>query len=300
MHGAPRPQTELFPDEIRALTRSEGDSEGEADLGALLDTVVPKIAEDRDPFAYVEFHRTVLRLLQENGAALEPPAAPPRPEVLRATRKIDAALNGRAPDPRRPPLIEGDTFEACLGQYDALIGYVGNLWASGCTLFRDGAWPLCAAVSLLAMEEIGRLDRTWYDLLAWDYSVAQVETVDAHPDEQRRRDFVAAVRTALVSPRLRRLFGSAPVERLIADIESGEIERFRRHCLHIETDRGWLTTPAERVDRPTAEFLVVLAGELWAEVLGHFPWKYYEMIERVAEFELAIGLPQERVWDAGR
>ena len=47
----------------------------------------------------------------------------------------------------QPSLLSGDTFEACLAQYKALIAYVGKLWADACQLYKLENYPLATFVS---------------------------------------------------------------------------------------------------------------------------------------------------------
>jgi hypothetical protein len=42
-----------------------------------------------------------------------------------------------------------------------------------------------------------------------------------------------------------------------------------------------------------ARFYVVLAGELWAEVLGHFPWDFEAMQAKVISFERSVGFDED-------
>ena len=44
-----------------------------------------------------------------------------------------------------------------------------------------------------------------------------------------------------------------------------------------------------------AKVFIVLAGELMAELLGHFPWEFERMLQDVIDFEVEIGLPAEVV-----
>ena len=39
----------------------------------------------------------------------------------------------------------------------------------------------------------------------------------------------------------------------------------------------------------------MLSGELWAEILGHFPWDFKRMIARVTEFELELGFLKDDI-----
>lgn len=39
--------------------------------------------------------------------------------------------------------------------------------------------------------------------------------------------------------------------------------------------------------------MTVLAGELWAEMLGHFPWEFDTMIRKVSAYEIRVGFPED-------
>jgi hypothetical protein len=58
---------------------------------------------------------------------------------------------------------------------------------------------------------------------------------------------------------------------------------------------GTVRLPEHQISEGAARFFTVLSGELWAEILGHFPWDFERMISRVIEFELEIGLRKEDV-----
>ena len=54
-------------------------------------------------------------------------------------------------------------------------------------------------------------------------------------------------------------------------------------------------TPSQQIDEDRARTLVVFAGKLMAEVLGHFPWEFERMIENVSAFEREIGIPESKI-----
>jgi hypothetical protein len=54
-------------------------------------------------------------------------------------------------------------------------------------------------------------------------------------------------------------------------------------------------TPSERIDAERARVLTVLAGELMAEVLNHFPWEFDRMLDNVIAFERTIGMPEKDI-----
>jgi hypothetical protein len=51
--------------------------------------------------------------------------------------------------------------------------------------------------------------------------------------------------------------------------------------------------PEQIITEDTARFYCVLAGELWMEILGHFPWEFVEMKKKVAAFEEELGIKSE-------
>jgi hypothetical protein len=53
--------------------------------------------------------------------------------------------------------------------------------------------------------------------------------------------------------------------------------------------------PSEVIDAERARILTVLAGELIAEVPGHFPWEFERMLDNVITFERAIGMPEKKI-----
>jgi hypothetical protein len=79
----------------------------------------------------------------------------------------------------------------------------------------------------------------------------------------------------------------------LQDVDSGKIESFRQSCLYIDMVDGKTVLPSDRVSMDDARFYVVLAGELWAEVLGHFPWDFEAMQAKVISFERSVGFDED-------
>jgi hypothetical protein len=80
------------------------------------------------------------------------------------------------------------------------------------------------------------------------------------------------------------------VKQLLQDVECGKIRTFSQSCLYIDVMDGRAVLPDERVSQNQAHLNCDIAGELWAEVHGHFPWDFKFMKEKVNAFELATGL----------
>jgi hypothetical protein len=100
---------------------------------------------------------------------------------------------------------------------------------------------------------------------------------------------------ALINARLDRVLGKHVVRKLLHIAESNELEKIRQSCLYIDIRDCRAVTPSEVIDAEQARVLTVLAGEIMAEVLGHFPWEFERMLDNVVAFERAIGMPEGKI-----
>ena len=195
-----------------------------------------------------------------------------------------------------PPLITGKTFEECLDQYQSLCGYVEELWDRACDHYANENYPLATFFSILAIEEIGKLGRIWHDLLGWDRPLEETRAdLGVLGKSHQKKHFLGVIPGSIINARLDRLIGKKTVKSILEDVESGKIEKLRQSCIYIDFKDGRPHLPSEQVDQDTARLFVTLSGELWTEILGHFPWDFHRMLEKVKEVELAIGLPEELV-----
>lgn len=192
------------------------------------------------------------------------------------------------------PLLSGADFESCLDQYKTLLAHVEHLWASACQAFRIGNNPIAAFMAILVIEETGKLARLSQDLIRYDAprTTTAASIVDRN---HRRKHFIGVMSGALINARLDRVLGKDVVKRLLHEAESDELEKTRQDCLYIDTKDGKPVTPSQQISEDRARTLVVFAGELMAEVLGHFPWEFERMIENVIAFEREIGLPEKKI-----
>jgi AbiV family abortive infection protein len=191
-------------------------------------------------------------------------------------------------------LLCGTSFKECFAQYQRMVGYVKGLWKQACNHYRAGRFPLCTFLSILAIEEIGKLGRLWYDLLAWDQPVQQSGQKDLGilGRDHRKKHFIGVISGAVINSRMDRVLGRKAIKQVLQDTESGKLEALRQSCLYIDLRDGHPVIPDDVISPDTAKFFAVLAGELWAEILGHFPWEFEAMLEKVIAFELEIGFPE--------
>jgi AbiV family abortive infection protein len=194
----------------------------------------------------------------------------------------------------QPSLLSGTNFEACLDQYKVLIAHVEKMWADACQLYALGNHPLATFVSILVIEEVGKLARLAQDLMFYDVPRA-AEQSGAVERNHRRKHFIGVVSGALINARLDRVLGNDIIRKVLHQAESGELEKIRQGCLYIDMQGGRAVTPNEVIDAEGARVLIVLAGEVMAEVLGHFPWEFERMLDNVITFERAIGIPEKKI-----
>ncbi len=193
-------------------------------------------------------------------------------------------------------LITGKTFSDCLGQYQKLCGYVEKIWDRACDYYGEEDYPLATFFSILTVEEIGKLGRLWHDLRCWDHPREDTKTdLGVLGKSHHKKHFLGVVSGSIINARLDRLIGKKTVKSILQDVESGKIEKLRQSCLYIDFKDGHSKLPNEQVDQDEARLFVALSGELWMEVLGHFPWDFERMLEKVQDIELAIGFPEELV-----
>jgi AbiV family abortive infection protein len=296
-------------------TLLEAFASGQASVFETIDGVRPQMYGKGDHQGFVNFTRSLLMMMQDT-RFLQRLRVEMNDEIERVTGKKyddrDFERAVRSKDGPRlmqklgninaemygggPTLLQGATFKDCLSQYHKLIGHVEALWQDACRCYRDGHFPLCTFLSILAIEEVGKLGRLWYDLLAWDCpSKAERSDMGTLGRDHRKKHFMGVIAGAVINARLDRILGHAPIKKLLQNTESGRLEALRQSCLYIDIQDGRVVTPQEVVTKETARFFAVLAGELWAEILGHFPWEFELMLEKVIAFETSIGFQEAEV-----
>ncbi|MET2829786.1 AbiV family abortive infection protein [Mesorhizobium shangrilense] len=273
---------------------------------------IMRSAPEGDYFAFVQQAR-LSRMLMADRRVLERLMVEMRGKMIEAgadpdNRDIDNEL-ARKDGARRFPkllseradaintqasLLTAKTFPERLEQYTGLIAYVEKLWADACELFHRGNFPMTAFMSILVIEEVGKLTRLADELIYLDAPLP----IAGHPvveKSHRRKHFMSVMSGALVNARLERILGKNTVRRVLHEAESDELEKTRQRCLYIDMAEGRAVTPTERIGEPRARELTILAGELMAEILGHFPWEFERMMVNVVAFERQLGLPEKKI-----
>ena len=195
---------------------------------------------------------------------------------------------------RQASLLTGETFEACLTQYKSLIEHVEAQWHTASDLCLRGKFPLAAFVSILVIEEIGKLTHLGDDLIWFDLAERRRLGTGVATDH-RKKQLIGVLSGALVNARLDRVLGLETVRRILNEAEHSDLERTRQNCLYIDVGKHGPLLPTEAISAVRARELTVLAGELMAEVLGYFPWEFDRMLDNVVRFEIDLGMPEARV-----
>jgi len=65
-------------------------------------------------------------------------------------------------------LLSSTNFDDCLAQYKALIAHVELSWANACNFYIQANYPLATFLSILVIEEIGKLTNLFSELVYFD------------------------------------------------------------------------------------------------------------------------------------
>jgi AbiV family abortive infection protein len=300
---------------------SEQTDEGNGPLGALVADILAgevavfdllRAAPSGDYWAFVQKMRLfrvlardvrILKLLRgEMNAGMVEAGVNPDDEAIarRLARKDGSRRFVKLVEQRaqafneQPSLLSGATFEACLEQYKALIGHVEGMWTDACQFYMGGNYPFAGFFSILVIEEVGKLSRLFEDLLHYDIPRA-VELSGKVEKSHRRKHFIGVVSGALINARLDRVLGQDVIRKILHQAESEELGKIRQSCIYVDVQDGRAVIPSEAIEAERSRVLTVLAGELMAEVLGHFPWEFKRMLDNVIAFERSIGMPEKKI-----
>lgn len=197
-------------------------------------------------------------------------------------------------------LVLAHSYEEACERFKRVVTNAEGLWDDACTLFLRGRCPTALAISITCLEEVGKIGVARLQLvLEEEARRCGVQLTQARPEPRKGHPFyshtqkllLAAGAGALVNSRLDRILGLSNVVDFLDRAERGKIERLRQSCLYSDVEADQLLLPSERIDRTKAEFYVVLAGELLAEVAGFEPPEWERLLARVQQFEESIGHP---------
>jgi AbiV family abortive infection protein len=202
----------------------------------------------------------------------------------------------------RKSLVRALFYEEGYERFRRIVKHAENLWDDACLLFLEHRYTTGLAISITCLEEIGKIGVARFELVI-DEVKRQQGTLPPDPRDgprgkhpfysHRQKLLLAAGAGALVNARLDRILGLPQVVDFLDRVERGEIERLRQACLYVDTLNGDLSVPSECVGRADAEFHVILAGELLAEVAGFEPPEWKRLLAQVKNFERSIGHPHE-------
>lgn len=192
-------------------------------------------------------------------------------------------------------LLHGDSFEDKFSQYKKITSYIENLWMNACKTYRDKNYPLCIFLSILTLEEIGKIHGIFWELLPGELRQVSNEHSNKKVYSHATKHFTAVISGALINSRLDRILGFENIKKLLQDAESGELEKIRQSCLYLKPTQMETIMPSEVFSQNDAKFYVVLAGEILTERLGHFPWEFDRLRSLVSDFELEIGFSPTQI-----
>ncbi len=198
------------------------------------------------------------------------------------------------------PLVIGSSLNERYAQFVELVDHAERLWRDAKTLFSSGSYPTAIYLSILCIEEIGKIGIVRFQITSEkSTSSGDASVKDRHQRRgnpfysHRQKHLLAAGAGALISSRLDRILGIDTVINFLDDIESGKIEQLRQECVYVERDGKNLHLPYKSIGMEQARFYVVLAGELLAEILGFEPGQWARLLAMVRKFEDDVGMNSE-------
>jgi AbiV family abortive infection protein len=195
-------------------------------------------------------------------------------------------------------LVSAGSREAANENFKRVAGHGEGLWDDACVLFLRERYATALAISVTCLEEVGKLGVARFELALQDVLPGRPLRTPTrvfarskkHPFySHTQKLLLAAGAGALVNARLDRILGLSEVVAFLRQVEQGTIEHLRQSCLYSDADRGKLLLPFDQIDRKKAQFYVILAGELLAEVAGFEPPEFRRLLTRVQEFEKRTG-----------
>lgn len=281
---------------------------------SMMDVIRSNRPEAGDYYGHVQCSRAFIMLMQ-NERVLKQPSTKIKATInqqsgCKQTADLNAAVASKEGLRRfikmtglhaemadnNPSLLNGSTFEECLQQYLKIVGHLERLWTDSRDLYRRGHYPLAAFTAILLLEEMGKIGLIWRELMAYDSPRSTVKKLNGIGRSHRQKAFMGVAAGALINTRLDRILGIKVVRQIIQDAESGKLETIRQACLYVDYVDGSVTTPGERIGQDQAKLFVLLAGEIWAETYGHFPFEFERMIELVSTFETELGYTNEQIY----
>ena len=196
------------------------------------------------------------------------------------------------------PLLRGPSLKEACNQSFQLVNHVHKLWEKARALHYSGDYFLAVFLSILSIEEIGKLTPLRYELTLFSGTPNRKMNQKKKKNpmyNHRMKHYFAAAQGALINSRLDRVLGAEAIKKFIEDAESGKIEKLRQSCLYIETTASGSTLPSEVFGEDESIFYTILSGELMAEVLGICPQYFEYLLDLVIQHERSLGLDDELI-----
>ena len=195
------------------------------------------------------------------------------------------------------PLGIGRSFEDDVATFSRLLAHAENLWSDAGLLFSSQRFAPSLFLSIVTLEEIGKIAIVYLQVFARDQARMTGQSAPPkRPDRKKnplyshtQKHLLASCAGAVVNSRLDRILGMERVNRFIATVEGGKLEKLRQGCLYYEMKTSGPHCPYEVITEVDAGFYLVVSGELLAEVGLLGTSRYIEFLSRVEEFEKHLG-----------
>jgi len=196
------------------------------------------------------------------------------------------------------PLGRGVSDEEDVAAFSNLVSHAENLWKDACLLFKNKRYAPALFLSIVSLEEIGKIAVAKVQLFARQQARETGEFKELKVLRPRdnplyshtQKHLLAACAGAVVNSRLDRLLGVDNVNKFLSDVEGHKVEQLRQKCLYAELHGRAQHLPYESVTESDARFYLVLAGEILAEVSTFAGPDLLDFLTKVEEIEKDLGL----------
>lgn len=160
--------------------------------------------------------------------------------------------------------------------------HVFSLLRDARLLYLASSYPTALFLSITAIEEIAKLEIAVY---------RSPERMS--PAKRRNNDLlfshnskhaIALQEVITIGTRLPGAVGEVRVRELLDMPESGEMTKLREAALYIETVDGQFICPSDRIEKPLARDLLLLALEVWDDRLVGLTNHTYKLDQELAGF----------------
>lgn len=160
--------------------------------------------------------------------------------------------------------------------------HVFSLLRDARLLYLASSYPAALFLSITAIEEIAKLEIAVYR--SPERTSPSKRRNNDHLFSHNSKHAIALQEVITIGTRLPGAVSEARVRELLDMAESGKMTKLREAALYVETVDGQFVCPSDRIGKPLARDLLLLALEVWDDHLVGLTNHTYELDQELAGF----------------